>query len=181
MKKGDMFKAGYHSVELFYLVYLYGNLYYHNQPVTLYYNFEPDDSDRTISLWPVAIEDERLLISAVQLDGADYANFDPSTRELTIPAGTGGVFAVTFESRYSTNPPAHYDDNWWGDWFGWYYHNKESWPWVYHASMGWSYAFDDAKSRKGWFYNVEGGFYFYTTEGLYPHVYQENAGWRKLQ
>lgn len=178
-KKGDMFKAGYHSVELFHLVYLYGNLYYHNRPVTLYYNFEPADSARTVHLWPLAIEDGRLLISEVSLDGANYADFDPAARSLAIPAGTGGVYAVTFESRYTTNPPAHLDDAWWNDWFGWYFHDRQAWPWVYHASLGWSYAFGNDKSRTGWFYNPEGGFYFYASEAFHPYIYRSDVGWMR--
>lgn len=180
-KKGDMFKAGYHSVELFYLVYLYGNLYYHNKPVTLYYNFAPEDESRAISLWPIAYEDDRLMISSVQLNGGSYGNYDGATRTLSIPSGVGGVFKVTFESRYSTNPPAHFDQDWWGDWFGWYYHDKAAWPWVYHSTLGWSYAFDDQKTRSGWFYNAEGDYYYYTTADWYPAIYREESGWQAIE
>jgi hypothetical protein len=32
----------------------------------------------------------------VQLDGQPYVAFDPTARTLTLPAGTAGVFAVTY-------------------------------------------------------------------------------------
>lgn len=175
--KGDMFKAGYHSIELFYLLYLYANLYYHNQPVTLYYEFDAEPSMRTIRLWPIAYEDDRLLISGVRRNGLSYSNFDPSTRALTIPAGQSGTYAVTFESRYKTNPPAHFDDNWWRDWFGWYYHDKEAYPWIYNMQYGWCYLYGYDKNGESWFYSPKEGFFFHTSEAAYPAIYRPDVGW----
>ena len=94
--KGDAFKAEYHSVELFYYAYLYGNLLYHRKPVTLYYQIPPSDEEQVVKLTPIAIEDERLIITDVALDGTDYFNFNGATREITLDANQGGELQVTF-------------------------------------------------------------------------------------
>ena len=178
--KGDMFKAGYHSIELFYLLYLYGNLYYHNQPVTLHYRFEAAEEDRSLHLWPLAIEDERLVIEAVQKDGAAYGNFSRRDRTLEVPAGESGVYAVTFASRYATNPPAHFHGDWWEDWFGWYYHDRTTYPWVYLPEAGWCYLFPNGKSRSGWLYDVGQSRYLFTSAAAWPFVYSPGEGWGGL-
>ncbi len=100
--KGNENKASYHSIELGYYVYLYGNLFYNNKPVDLYYKFSPVNSDRQIGLYPLAIADDRLKIKEVTLDGQLYSNFVSENRILNIPAGTGGKFKVTFEATVST-------------------------------------------------------------------------------
>ncbi len=104
-KKGDMFKAAYHSIELAYYVYLYGNLYCHRQPVELYYLFPAMDAEQEISLWPLAIEDDKLKITGVTLDGGEFTGFDRDTRTLTLAPGEGGKFKVTFEAAEG-EPPA---------------------------------------------------------------------------
>jgi len=95
--KGIENKASYHSIELGYYVYLYGNLFYNNKPVDLYYKFSPINSDRQIDLYPLAIPGDRLKIKEVMLDDQPYTNFTSAGRQLNIPAGTGGIFKVTFE------------------------------------------------------------------------------------
>lgn len=109
--KASYWKAGYHSIELGYYVYLYGNLYLHNLPVSLYYYIQPADSERTIKLFPLAMENEKLKITGVELNGKSYSDFLSDERTLNIAAGTGGIFKVTFENSVSTsiaytNPPA---------------------------------------------------------------------------
>ncbi|GAB4414799.1 MAG: hypothetical protein OHK0039_22900 [Bacteroidia bacterium] len=99
--KSDPFKGGYHNIELSYLTYVYGHLFLHEDSVSLYYHFAPAASPRTFKMTPVAIRDDLLGISRVQLDGAPYGAFDPQTRMLDIPAGVGGVFKVTY---YLTGP-----------------------------------------------------------------------------
>ncbi len=101
--KASYWKAGYHSIELGYYVYLYGNLYIHNKPVTLYYKFDETNEERTIPLYPLAIEDDRLSIKEITLEGTEYSNFLSSERILSIPQNTGGVFAVTFENSKTTS------------------------------------------------------------------------------
>jgi mannose/cellobiose epimerase-like protein (N-acyl-D-glucosamine 2-epimerase family) len=96
--KGGGGKAAYHSIELGYYTYLYGNLFVQNQPATLHYLFSPLDSTRTIHLTPLAIRDNELTISAVTLDSMPYNNFDPIARELYLDPNVGGHFTVTYEA-----------------------------------------------------------------------------------
>ncbi len=96
--KGNSGKAGYHSIETGYYTYLYGILFLTNEPVVLHYNFKPLPTDREINLTPLAINDNSLVISEVLLDGQSYTNFNPTTRVLNLPAGTGGHFIVTLRA-----------------------------------------------------------------------------------
>jgi len=95
--KGSNGKAGYHSIELGYYTYLYGNLFVHGNSVTLYYKFDHTDSLRNILLTPLAIADNRLKIQSITKNGNSYSNFNAYERILTIPAGEEGVFEVTYE------------------------------------------------------------------------------------
>lgn len=94
--KGNYWKAGYHSVEQAYYVYLYGNLFVHRKPVVLHYLFEPADTERTIRLSPLAIEHTQLKISRVIREGSAFEAFDPGSRTLTLSPYTGGHFEVTY-------------------------------------------------------------------------------------
>lgn len=94
--KGGLFHAGYHSVETGYYLYLYAHLYYHRTPASLFYKFPAQNQARSIRLTPIPTQDDQLQIAAVELNGAPYTNFNGGTRTLTLPAGTGGVFKVTF-------------------------------------------------------------------------------------
>ena len=100
--KASYWKAGYHSLELGYYVYLYGNLYLHKKPVDLYYYFQPTDSNREINLYPLAIEDEKLKIKEVKLNDVTFTDFSADERKLMLPKGTGGIFKVTFENSINT-------------------------------------------------------------------------------
>jgi hypothetical protein len=93
--KGDQWEGSYHNVELSYYAYVYGNLLLWRRPVTLYYNFNATQ-DEVVTLNPIAIESGALVITGVQLGGQPYTAFDPIARTLTLPAGTAGVFAVTY-------------------------------------------------------------------------------------
>lgn len=92
--KGHLWKAGYHASEMGYLAYLYGSLYYKQQPVTLYYHFAPRTQGHVAKLSPV--EDDSLVISSIRLNGKAFKSYDPRERVVSIPPGTGGVFEVTF-------------------------------------------------------------------------------------
>jgi cysteine-rich repeat protein len=94
--KGGLFNSGYHSIETGYYLYLYGSLFYHKTPAALYYKFPAGVATRDIRLTPLAIEDELLKIQSVELDGAAFTNFDSTSRTLTLAAGVGGIFKVTF-------------------------------------------------------------------------------------
>jgi hypothetical protein len=102
--KGNGSKAGYHSIELGYYTYLYGNLFYTREPVTLYYNFTPLGYNRDILMNPLALADTLYKIAAVTLDGETYDNYLAGERVLNLPENTGGEFAVTFEL---TGSPVH--------------------------------------------------------------------------
>jgi len=95
--KGSDWKAGYHSIELGYYVYLYGNLFVHEVPVTLHYKFDSTDQDRIFRMTPLAIANNKLCIQMVTKDGQAYSNFNSQNRELTLPANVGGHFVVTYE------------------------------------------------------------------------------------
>ncbi len=94
--KGDAFKGGYHSIELGYLTYLYGQLHVLGQPATLYYRFEPSDTPRQITLDPLPTPPGSLHITDVWLDGEPFDSFDSDTRTLDLAAGEGGTFEVGF-------------------------------------------------------------------------------------
>jgi mannose/cellobiose epimerase-like protein (N-acyl-D-glucosamine 2-epimerase family) len=94
--KGDQWEGCYHDVELSYFVYLDGNLLLWHRPVTLYYDLESAAIDRSWILSPLPVVDGRIVITSVRLDGNPYSNFVGSTRRLDVPAGKGGVFAVTY-------------------------------------------------------------------------------------
>ncbi len=99
--KGSYYKTSYHSVEMFYYIYLYGNLYLYDEPVNLYYRILPTQEEREISLYPLAFFDSLLSITEVTLEGNEFSNFDGPSRTLTIAPGESGIFKVTFESSGS--------------------------------------------------------------------------------
>ena len=96
LEKGSGGKAGYHSIETGYYIYLYGNLFYKNEPVTLHYNFIESVEDRSVYLCPIAIADDRLTIQEVYWEGEEYTDFLAQEKVLNLPAGTSGHFEVTF-------------------------------------------------------------------------------------
>lgn len=96
--KGNSGKAGYHSIEFGYYLYLYGNLLVHMRPVTLHYLFQPRSAEgRNIPLNPLALASSKYVITRVTANGAPFTDFDPVSRTLHLPPGVGGPFAVTFE------------------------------------------------------------------------------------
>ena len=101
LEKGNNGKAGYHSIELGYYTYLYGNLFFKGQPVTLYYHFEPENNDREINMNPLAFAASAYRIKEVKKGGTVYNDYNADDRILHLPAGSGGEFKVTYEL---TNP-----------------------------------------------------------------------------
>ncbi|NQV38670.1 MAG: AGE family epimerase/isomerase [Candidatus Marinimicrobia bacterium] len=97
LHKGSSYKAGYHSIETGYYIYLYTNLFIHENPVTLYYRFGEYSEDRQVKLTPLAIADDHLKIASVIHDSTQWNQFLAEERLLIIPANTEGIFAVTFE------------------------------------------------------------------------------------
>lgn len=113
--KGNRGKAGYHSTETGYYIYLYGNLLLKNQPVKLHYRILPADSSRTLKMTPMAIENNRLIISEVKKDDAPYLSYNPSERTISLPAGEGGDFEVTYmpvitsiAEKIPSSEPSHF-------------------------------------------------------------------------
>ncbi|MBN2572747.1 MAG: AGE family epimerase/isomerase [Ignavibacteriales bacterium] len=95
--KGTGSKAAYHSIELGYYVYLYGNLIIQNDTAKLFYYFTPIDSNREIFLNPIALETNKYKIRNIFKDGIEYYNFNSEDRILSLSSGVGGLFKVIFE------------------------------------------------------------------------------------
>jgi mannose/cellobiose epimerase-like protein (N-acyl-D-glucosamine 2-epimerase family) len=104
--KGSSGKAGYHSTELGYYVYLYGTLLLRKEPATLHYRFAPLLEPRAIRLSPLAYGPGKYRVRSVLKDGAAYAAVDNDARILTLPAGVGGHFTVTYEPVGATSVAA---------------------------------------------------------------------------
>ncbi len=100
--KGSTGKAGYHSIETGYYTYLYGKLLTKKEPATLYYRYDALNTPRTIRMRPVGLPEGSLKIAAVKRNGSTYGNFDSTGLTLTLPAGTDGIFMVTYAPV--TNP-----------------------------------------------------------------------------
>jgi cellobiose epimerase len=100
--KGDYWKAGYHSIETGYYIYMYGNLFVHKKTVSLFYMIEKEARSRTLPFNPVAAGENRLVIKEVSLNGKPFRGFNGKARTITIPAGIEGEFKVTFEGVGST-------------------------------------------------------------------------------
>ncbi|MFZ4621666.1 MAG: AGE family epimerase/isomerase, partial [Bacteroidota bacterium] len=94
--KGGTGKAGYHSIETGYYTYLYGKLLTKKEPASLYYKYDALNIPRTIRMRPVGLPDGALKIASVLRNGAAYGNFDSTGLTLTLPAGTDGIFMVTY-------------------------------------------------------------------------------------
>lgn len=92
--KGSGSKAAYHSTELGYYIYLYGNLLVKHTTATLHYAFAPMSVVRSIRVAPISFP---TTIAAVKLDGQQYNSWTAATSTVQIPAGVGGDFAITFQ------------------------------------------------------------------------------------
>jgi len=106
--KGSEWKAAYHSIETAYYSYLYSKLLIKKEAVTLYYQFDAVSEERVLNMNPLAIDFDKLKIDNILLNGADYNNFNQDDRTLTIPSGTGGVFAVSYKL---TSSPYSVEEN----------------------------------------------------------------------
>ncbi len=97
LNKGSGGKAAYHSIETGYYTYLYASMFLYESPFSLYYWFEPEPVDRIVTLTPSSHDLSRpLQIDEILLDNVTYTSFETVSRQLTIPANTGGEFLVTF-------------------------------------------------------------------------------------
>ena len=98
-RKGHRTKAMYHSAEIAYYAYLYGKLFYHEDEVTLYYQFDTKSEDYDVTLTPLAMPEGCLEIDEVEVDGEEYDEYDEESRTITVEEGVGGIFKVTFELK----------------------------------------------------------------------------------
>jgi mannose/cellobiose epimerase-like protein (N-acyl-D-glucosamine 2-epimerase family) len=94
--KGGTGKAGYHSIELGYYVYLYGKLLVKKEPAILHYSFESTSESRNFRMRPIGLPEDRLKIVSVTRNGEPYSLFDSTGLMLTVPEKVDGIFAVTY-------------------------------------------------------------------------------------
>ncbi len=94
--KSNLYNVEYHSTETFWFTYLYGNLLLHREPVALYYMIPAAETEQTVQLNPVAVDEDSLQIQSVTLDGSPLETFDGPNREVTLAAGQGGKLRVVF-------------------------------------------------------------------------------------
>ncbi len=95
--KGGAFKAGYHSMELAWYTLLYQFLRIDASPTAIHYRLEPTDRARPFLFVPLEDAAQALMINEITLDGNLFLEGPVSAHTpVTIPAGTGGVFSVTF-------------------------------------------------------------------------------------
>lgn len=97
-EKGYYWKTGDDAVGIWYNAYLSGRLLLQQDTASLYYRFSAEDQQREIQLTPLAIENNNLIITSVEKDGASFANFDPVTRTITLVPMDEGKFKVTFKN-----------------------------------------------------------------------------------
>jgi mannose/cellobiose epimerase-like protein (N-acyl-D-glucosamine 2-epimerase family) len=109
--KGGSGKAAYHSIETGYYTYLYGSLLVKKEPATLHYSFSAMPQLRQLRMRPVGLPEGGLKIASVKRNGNAYHNFDSTGLLLTLPAGTDGIFAVTYAPVQKTtsiaSAPSH--------------------------------------------------------------------------
>ncbi|NQV16007.1 AGE family epimerase/isomerase, partial [bacterium] len=109
LNKGGGGKAGYHSIETGYYTYIYGSLFFHNSPFSLYYWFETESVERTVKLNPIMSDSYPLSIESIQMNGEDYTGFEQDGRNLIIPADIGGEFLVTFIPSDQTSSTSSFE------------------------------------------------------------------------
>jgi mannose/cellobiose epimerase-like protein (N-acyl-D-glucosamine 2-epimerase family) len=101
--KGSEYKAGYHSIETGYYVYLYGKLFVHAEPVRLHYRFAPVAYDRHVLLAPLPWRRATFGLDSVYLNDDVYTEFEAASRQLYLPAGSGGNVIAVFAADAVTS------------------------------------------------------------------------------
>ena len=97
--KGSHSMSGYHSTELCYLAQTYQNLLVHKQPLTLHFKPQPNGfKDNVLRVSPDLLPVGSIRISAVEIDGKPYSNFDAAGLTVKLPASEQSVrVKVTLE------------------------------------------------------------------------------------
>lgn len=80
--KAASWHTSYHEIEHGFLNYLYLNLYVNKQPVKLHFKL---DGPKKHFVSPV--DDPKVQISGVRINGKPWTNFDAKERSITLPAG----------------------------------------------------------------------------------------------
>jgi mannobiose 2-epimerase len=89
-QKASPWDTAYHEIEHGLLVSLYLDLYVNGESTTLHFRL---DGDRTHYVSPV--DDPRVEIESVTVDGDAHGEFDPEARSVTLPPGEDLDVAVT--------------------------------------------------------------------------------------
>lgn len=85
--KGSHSMSAYHSCELAYLAAVYTNLLITNQPMDFHFRPKPGGfPDGILRVAPDLLPPGRVKLTAVQIDGASYDNFDADAMTVKLPA-----------------------------------------------------------------------------------------------
>jgi hypothetical protein len=84
--KGSHSMSGYHSFELCYLAAVYTNLLITKKPMDFYFKPYPGGfADNILRVSPDILPPGSIKISAVEIDGEPYSNFDANALTVTLP------------------------------------------------------------------------------------------------
>jgi len=84
--KGSHSMSAYHSTELCYLSAVYINLLATGQPMDFYFKPRPDGfKNRILRVSPDILPPGRVRLTAVEIDGKPYSNFDPAALTVKLP------------------------------------------------------------------------------------------------
>lgn len=92
-KKAQPWHTSYHEIEHALLNYLYLNLYVNHQPVVLHFRLDGGETGREHYVSPV--DDSKVQVAGVRLNGAPWSAFDAARRSVSLPAGQGLRLEVT--------------------------------------------------------------------------------------
>lgn len=182
--KGIRYKGGYHSIELGWYAWWYGKLWITGEPVAVHYRFSPAAAERDIPLRPLVLPPGRLAVTRVERQTApDLWEDDPgwpgTGSVLTLPAGPGGRFRVTYAGRPGpgpfSGPPAQLE-GWIFTWMGWVYRAEIPLPgWYYHETRGWLWI-PDTDPASTWAWTLSDGQWRWTNPTLHPWSYSATTG-----
>lgn len=97
--KGNSYKSEFHSVEMFYYVYLYGKLMLNRNAATLHYSIAAvaeSGGTRQFQFDPVEIDNQSLRLISANLNGVPVDIADPSTRTIFLQGSDRGVLKLEF-------------------------------------------------------------------------------------
>jgi mannose/cellobiose epimerase-like protein (N-acyl-D-glucosamine 2-epimerase family) len=84
--KGSHSMSAYHSIELCYLAAVYTNLLVTGKPMNLYFKPRPDGfKDRILRVSPDILPKGSVKLTAVEIDGKAYTNFDADALTVKLP------------------------------------------------------------------------------------------------